>query len=238
MESGTDIKRKKIILVGITIVCALVIIISMYAYNENQNRNKVINNCISVCESYGLDSVVVKIESKDKKYGWYFTDIGSSNFSELSPSKMFDLDEELHSKGDVFINEYTSNGDRYTIIRGDRLIYKNSQLVSGSHSSSSTSSSNSGAVVTDDKALGAVWALTLNVVKSQLKSSSSAKFPASYSSSDVSITSSGDTYTVKSWVEAENSLGGAEKRSFTVQMTKSGSGQNVKYTVLSCDIVE
>jgi hypothetical protein len=231
-------KRKKIIAVGIIIICAVIIIVSMYIYNENQNRNKVINNCISVCKSYGLENIVVTLESKDKNYGWYFTDINSSNFSELTTSKMYDLDEELHKTGDVFINEYTSNGDRYTIFRDDRQINKNSKLISGSYSSSSNSGAVSSTVVTDDEELGAAWALAIKAVKSQLKSSSSAKFPSSYGSSDVSITNSGDTYTVKAWVEAENSLGGTEKRNFTVQMTKSGSGQNVKYTTSSCNIAE
>jgi hypothetical protein len=76
--------------------------------------------------------------------------------------------------------------------------------------------------------------LAEDVVKSQLKSPSSAKFPFSYADEDVSITKSSNKYTVKSWVEAENSFGETLRSNFTVTMTKSG----FKFTVDSCIIDE
>lgn len=91
-EFSEKMKRKKIIAVWSTIVFAVIIIVSIYIYIENQNRNKAINNCISVCKSYGLENIVVITESKVENYGWYFTYINSSNFTEISASKMYDLD--------------------------------------------------------------------------------------------------------------------------------------------------
>lgn len=91
---------------------------------------------------------------------------------------------------------------------------------------------NKSEAVTDDDELGTCWALAEDVVKSKLKSPSSAKFPFSYADEDVSITKSGNTYTVKAWVEAENSFGAKPRSNFTVTMTKNGS----KFTEESCVI--
>ena len=124
------------------------------------------------------------------------------------------------------------------MIDGDYVYMEEARNDYQASTSSGTSSSGSSTTVTDDDELGVCWALAKDVVKSNLKSPSSAKFPFSYGSDGVSITKSGDTYTVKAWVEAENSFGATLRSDFTVTMTKSGSGKNAKFTAQSCYIDE
>ena len=88
--------------------------------------------------------------------------------------------------------------------------------------------------VTNDDERNICWELAQKAVKNQLKSPSSAKFPFAYNSKGVSITSSGNSYTVRAWVEAQNSFGATIKDSFTVKIEKSGT----TFTVISCDIQE
>lgn len=125
--------------------------------------------------------------------------------------------------------EYAVDYDEVLI--NDDYVYMESD---GSYTPSSSSSNTSkGTTITDDE-LGTCWALAEDIVKSHLKSPSSAKFPFSYADEDVSITKSGDIYTVKSWVDSENSLGATLRSNFTVTITKSGS----KFTAESCIIDE
>lgn len=100
----------------------------------------------------------------------------------------------------------------------------------------SISAPNTFTKVTDDDELGTCWALAKDVVKANLKSPSSAKFPFSYGDSDVSITKSEDTYIVKAWVDAENSFGAKLRNNFTVTMTKSGYGKSAVFTAETCII--
>lgn len=67
-----------------------------------------------------------------------------------------------------------------------------------------------------DEVKATLWALAEKAVKNELKSPSTAKFPASYGSADVSFGQIGDMYTVSAWVEAENSLGATMRTNFTV----------------------
>ena len=86
---------------------------------------------------------------------------------------------------------------------------------SSSSSSYSLSSNNFGiSGYTNDEIKAGLWALTTQNVKNQLKSSSTAKFPKSYSEADFGR--DGDYYTVKSWVDAQNSFGATIRQYFTV----------------------
>lgn len=76
------------------------------------------------------------------------------------------------------------------------------------------------------------WMVAEQEVKARLKSPSTAKFPFSAASKDVDIQKSGDTYVVKSYVEAQNSLGAVIKNNFTVKFTRDGD----KYTILEVNI--
>lgn len=88
--------------------------------------------------------------------------------------------------------------------------------------------------VTDDNELGACWALATESVKNSLKSPSTAEFPFSYNSSGVSITKTGEIYTVKGWVDAQNSFGAMIRNDFIVKMKKNGN----KMVLESVNIIE
>lgn len=88
----------------------------------------------------------------------------------------------------------------------------------------------------EDNEKGACWALAEDVVKSNLKSPSTAKFPFSYGDEGVSFSKSNEIYTVTGWVDAENSYGAKLRNKFVVTMTKSGSGDDAKFTAQSCNV--
>lgn len=66
----------------------------------------------------------------------------------------------------------------------------------------------------DEKAT--LWVLAQQAVKSNLKSPSTAEFPASYGSEGVSFGKTGDTYYVESYVDAQNELGAVVRTDFMV----------------------
>ena len=68
------------------------------------------------------------------------------------------------------------------------------------------------------------------VVKNNLKSPSSAEF---CSSSQMTITVSGDSWTIKGWVDAQNGFGATLRNNFTVNITFTSSND---YIVNSCII--
>lgn len=80
----------------------------------------------------------------------------------------------------------------------------------------STSSSSSKSSYMSDDIKGALWALAEKAVKNDLKSPSTAKFPASYGSSGVSFSRSGELYAVSAYVDAENGFGATVRQYFTV----------------------
>lgn len=117
--------------------------------------------------------------------------------------------------------------------------YTSSTYTSGVSSSiGSTKSAAKEEKVTDSDDLTVCWLLSKDEVKQQLKSPSSAKFPFSYADEDVMITKSGNTYTVKSWVDAENSFGAKIRCNFDVKLEKIGSGKNAKWSISSCVVEE
>ena len=69
-----------------------------------------------------------------------------------------------------------------------------------------------------------------SVVKGNLKSPSTAEF---CKSSQMTVTHSGNTWTVKGWVDAQNSFGATLRNDFTVKITFTSKD---KYTVDSCTI--
>lgn len=91
-------------------------------------------------------------------------------------------------------------------------------------------------ITEDEKAT--CWALAKDVVKGNIKSPSSAKFPSAYNSDGVTISKSDGKYLVNAYVEAENSFGVLIKNNFVVTMIKSGTGDNTKFTSTGCIIDE
>ncbi len=74
-----------------------------------------------------------------------------------------------------------------------------------------------------------VWSTAKDIVRSQLKAPSTATF---CSKSSATITHSGNKWTIKGYVDAENSFGAMLRNDFTVVITISGD----EYTVNSCTI--
>jgi hypothetical protein len=68
------------------------------------------------------------------------------------------------------------------------------------------------------------------VVKSKLKSPSTAEF---CKHREYTITCSGDTWTIKGYVDAQNSFGATLRNNFTVKITFTSS---TKYTIDLCSI--
>lgn len=67
-----------------------------------------------------------------------------------------------------------------------------------------------------DDEMATLWVLAQKAVKSNLKSPSTAEFPASYGSEGVSFGKTGDTYYVESYVDAQNELGAVVRTDFMV----------------------
>lgn len=132
---------------------------------------------------------------------------------------------ETHSKRCAECNKYIDEDAVYCMDCIERVAVEveNTERVSSSEKE-----------ISNDDERNICWELAQKAVKNQLKSPSSAKFPFAYNSKGVSITSSGNSYTVRAWVEAQNSFGATIQNNFTVKIEKSGT----TFTVLSCDIQE
>ena len=75
-----------------------------------------------------------------------------------------------------------------------------------------------------------VWYVALNIVSQKLKAPSTAQFCRM---SQGTITQSGDTWTIKGYVDAENSFGATLRNNFTVVITFTS---DTKYTIDECSI--
>lgn len=154
----------------------------------------------------------------------------------ITDGKLF-MDGETYTKASGDFKKttvYAKTEETATQVVGKTNVANNNISTSSSNETTSPASSTS---LIDDKAQSACWALAKKAVKSQLNSPDSAQFSSTYSNSDVSITNSGNTYTVISWVQAENGYGSSVTNNFFVTMSMSGTGSDVHYTVESCSIV-
>ena len=155
---------------------------------------------------------------------------GSENSSDISSI----MDQSSDNSSIDTSSTYSDENSTYQATDDSETDY-GANLNSDSTDSYSLDGSASAEPVADDEK-GACWALAEDVVKANLKSPSSAKFPFSYGSDGVSMTKSGNLYTVSAWVDAENSYGAELRSDFTVTMTKSGYGDDAQFTADSCDI--
>lgn len=98
--------------------------------------------------------------------------------------------------------------------------------------SSYNSSVSGGSSSTDNYSHDKFDAMTIarKIVKNKLKSPSTAKF---CDTTDASISCSGNTWTVRGWVEAQNSFGAVIRNNFTVKFTFTSKDV---YTIDSCSI--
>lgn len=132
------------------------------------------------------------------------------------------------------VNELYHSDDLLVVIEKVNVYNQQNNLLYSEESLSSRRDEEE--IEQKDEDLGACWSLAKEAVKSKLKAPSTAEFPFSYGSDGVSITCEGDIYTVKAWVDAENSYGAQIRNNFTVIIEKSGTGENAKFTTVSCVI--
>jgi len=236
-----DKKKIKLVLVMASVV-VLAIIIGVFSFN----RIKLTNELKQIAVDNGLEEVSIRFQGKVPGYDFQSVCIECSNFDTLNMEQMYRVDKAFDNSG-VYVSSFVCKGDRYEVFPSTRSIHKNGEQIHEDYRNSESyksakenegkiSSKGSGTVVTDDEELGTCWALAKDVVKSNLKSPSSAKFPFSYGSDGVSITKSGNVYTVRAWVDADNSFGANIRSNFTVTMEKSGYGKNTKFVSKSCVI--
>ncbi len=180
-----------------------------------------------------LAKLMISLKNAYKKTEYTYTTIlGDKIVATVSNNDIIYIET---SEGRIY--KYSFVGDYDNITIDGEYVYMN-EARNNYQASSSTSSSSSATSVTDEDDLIMCWGLAKDVVRANLKSPSSAKFPFSYNSKDVTITKSGDIYTVKAWVEAENAFGATLRPDFTVKIVKSGSGKNAKFVSQSCYIAE
>lgn len=110
-----------------------------------------------------------------------------------------------------------------------------SEIVDNASSdlNSNQSSENYSNVNNNDERVFA-WVVAEQEVKAILKNPKTSKFPFSASSKDVDIQKSGNTYIVKSYVDAENSFGAVIRNNFTIKFERDGE----KYTLIEAYIDE
>lgn len=221
-------KKLKLIILIIVISLVFTIKIGSFFYNEivqtKELKQIAINNGLkNVSLSFGD-----KIPIPESEYVVQQITVESSNFDTLTFDEMYNVANAFDSiVGFVF--DFSCNGDRYKIYPLTRSIYKNGSeihddyLNSEIHNSTEYSKSNTSFIVTNDLELAICWTVAIDSVKSNLKSPSSAQFPFSYGSNDVSITKLGNTYTVKSWVDATNSFNTKIRSNFVVTIEKNGT---------------
>lgn len=221
-------------------LCVLILIIAVFSLNRIKEGNAL----KQVAIENGLKDVSIIYKGKVRGYGLQEVCIKCSNFDTLTVEEMYKVDNAIqYGNFNFYVGSYSCHGNTYRVYPSTRSIYKNDKIWHDDYWNSNSYKSviksggeSSASAVTDDAELGTCWALAEDVVKSNLKSPSSAKFPFSYNSDGVSITKSGSVYTVKAWVEADNSFGASIRSTFTVTMEKSGAGENAKFTSKSCVI--
>lgn len=238
-----SMKKTKIIF-GISLALILLLIIFTASFNSYKDKQNIISQVTEIAESKGLEDIVVTYNGKITEYKIPSVAIDSSNLETLSTSQMYNLASAL-SNASIYVTKFTCKNNEYEIFPSTRSIHKNGKEISNDYYNSEsyqdaikndTSSNQQQTLVTNDDELGACWALAKDAVKSRLKSPTSAEFPFSYNSDGVYIAKSENIYTVKAWVEAENSFGSLIRNNFTVTMEKSGYGENTKFTLKSCTI--
>ena len=226
---------KKIHLTTLQKILLLISVVAIFLiakglYFRYQSTQTIIEECTEIMHDQGLKDVSIKVKGKVSGYEIYNIEIHSSNFneSEFTFSEMIKAEKSRSKCSISILTKFITNGDVYTIYTSSsNSIYKNGKTIyddyDKSTASSGTSKSDNYITVTNDSELATCWALAEKVVKSNLKSPSSAKFPFSYGSDGVKIVKSGSEYIVTAWVEADNSFGANIRSAFVVTITKEGT---------------
>lgn len=209
-----------------------------YVYDPVYAQDKIVERS----EGYDLSNVIVVVTPYEdyEKSKFCTVEIACDNFNTLKGSEMYDYFvaiDNMYISGSKLLwldtdITVTSEGHVYTYEEGSEAawlsgyVYRDGKQFyvkgykkgnSGSNSGNIQSAADSGARHTDAEA----WACAQNIVEGNLKSPSTAKF---CKITEATITHSGDKYTVKGWVDAQNSFGATVRQNFTVTYTATAKG--------------
>lgn len=203
-------------------------------------------------KKYGLTDVTVEVVDIDKERDggkdYYIISLNiecqcaDTELDDISKSLVaYEVEDCLDRNSDYFeVGKYrcryygTENRSSELYLKKRMTVYLNGELVHSPTYNIGEIKVETWKNVTNDDDRNICWGLSLQAVKQQLKSPSSAKFAFSYGSDGVTIEQKGDTFRVKSYVDADNSFGASIRNNFTVYIEKSGSN----FTVTSCTIEE
>ncbi len=223
-------KRTTVFVLSIVAIFIVVVIILVNLLTENQKKEIVTNECIAICESFRLEGVKINITGKSGSYGWYYTSIDSTNFDDLSPQSMFQLDNALDDVDNLFVNDYTTNGDKYEIFASSLSIYKNGSEIYNDYWNSDThktaqkneNTDTIGTVVNDNDIKINAWVCAQNYVESQLKYPETADF---CSITEVTVYSiENEKYLVCGTVDADNAFAVPSIITFKVNLILTQDG--------------
>lgn len=229
-----------IIIFAIGIFCVFIInnmlkyqkYIALYNDNQQQIMKDISYKEIKLSD-YLLDSTLNKIIKKKYMYSdWriYYITLNLSDSLIIDDDyfvKQWSWDiqrniEKILRSSDLYPSLVDVN---LTVIIGDK-IYHNISTIEHMISETSQLSKNS----TSDNTKGMIWAITEAEVKAVLKAPSTAKFPPYR---EWEITQNGNSYTVKAYIDAENSFGAKIRSNFIVsfEMTGTDTYKNVSVII-------
>ena len=179
--------------------------------------------------SYGLEDVSVKL-GYDLGGGWWNAVIECSNFGDFSHPKQIEIAQGIDQLRKINVDYFFSNGARYKVYTSTRSIYKNGKNVYDDYYNSELYVHNTPTYNTADTNQSSeqsgreidAWVCAQDIVRGSLKAPSTAKF-CSYPAATVTY-NGGSDYTVKGYVDAENSYGAETRNNFTVTLTLTEKG--------------
>ena len=225
------LKQRIVFIIGVFALFAVIIGVS------GRSINPVAEEVKQIAEENGLENVSI-----DSSYalfdGWWNVTVKCSNYDKISNSQKYDIDEKLNRISNVYIKGYESGGATYTVYSSTRSIYKNGKEIDDDfynsdsykslHDNKPSVSSGNGYSPNREKD---AWVCEQDIVNSNLKAPATAKF-CSYT--EAAITHNGGSdYTVKGYVDAENSYGAKIRTYFTVTLTLTEKGYTNGYVTFS-----
>lgn len=119
---SSEIKIAVLVIIGIAILLSALICNTLMKYN------KITNELTSVAESHGLKDIKINIGGKMSDHDLYTVTVESSDFENLTYAEMIVLTDSMQI-GNVFISQYTSNGNSYVVYPYTKSIYKNGENI-------------------------------------------------------------------------------------------------------------
>ena len=182
--------------------------------------------------SFGNNTIQVYYDAFDELADWQMDDLlPYVSFSISKQKKTVYTEAEVLCNSDIYTIEYTDeeriikkNGSPlFAINKQEEIEEFNKETQELLEASQKTldqinSGNNEDSTLSNDEK-GHIWTEAKYAVEEQLKSPSTADFP---SVNHATITKSGASYTVSSYVDAENSFGAIIRTNFTVTIEKSG----------------